>query len=150
MSIFPDTSVLYAIYREQENSTLADSWLVDNSGKLPISSLLLLETRQSIRFQIRLFAQDRSKGFSKNEGVALLRAIQSDLADGILEMIAPDWADVHRIAEEISGKHMESGGHRFVDILHVATALHLGTEKFLTFDQNQKRLAEAEGMTVPV
>ncbi|MFO7640475.1 MAG: PIN domain-containing protein [Candidatus Competibacteraceae bacterium] len=69
---------------------------------------------------------------------------------GVLEIAASDWADVHRIAEEISSKHTESGGHRLVDILHVATALHLGAETFLTFDSNQKRLAEAEGLTVPV
>lgn len=80
----------------------------------------------------------------------MLRAMQSDLADGVLEMVTPDWADVHRIAEELSAKHTESGGHRLADILHVATAIHLGTEQFLTFDANQKRLAEAEGMEVPL
>ena len=63
---------------------------------------------------------------------------------------SPDWADVHRIAEELSAKHTESGGHRFADILHVATAIHLGCGRFLTFDENQKKIAEAEGMTVPV
>jgi predicted nucleic acid-binding protein len=36
------------------------------------------------------------------------------------------------------------------DILHVATALHLGVKEFLTFDANQKLLAEAEGMNVRV
>ena len=46
--------------------------------------------------------------------------------------------------------HTESRGHRLADILHVATAIHLGAEEFLTFDSKQKRLAEAEGMTVPV
>ncbi len=149
MNAYPDTSVLCASYREQENSTRADTWLRELPGPLPVSSLLLLEFRQSIRFQMRLFGKDRSKGFSKTEGTAMLRAIQSDLSAGVLEMVAPDWADVHRIAEELSGKHTESGGHRFADILHVATALHLGVETFLTFDANQKRLAEAEGMRVP-
>ena len=80
----------------------------------------------------------------------MLRALQSDLAGGILEMAAPDWADVHRIAEELSSKFTESGGHRLADILHVATAVHLGVENFLTFDANQKKLAEAEGMVVPI
>jgi predicted nucleic acid-binding protein len=36
------------------------------------------------------------------------------------------------------------------DILHVASAIHLGSEVFLTFDANQKRLAEASGMEVPL
>jgi predicted nucleic acid-binding protein len=37
-----------------------------------------------------------------------------------------------------------------MDILHVATALHLGATEFLTFDANQKELAEAEGLVVRV
>ena len=37
-----------------------------------------------------------------------------------------------------------------MDILNVATALELGAREFLTFDENQKRLAEAEGLVVPI
>lgn len=138
------------MYREQDNSSRADAFNDQSFEPLPVSSLLLVEFRQSIRFQNRLFNKDRSKGFSKTEGSAMLRALQSDLSNGVLKMVAPDWADVHRIAEELSGKHTESGGHRLVDILHVATALHLAAEQFLTFDANQKHLAEAEGMIVPL
>jgi predicted nucleic acid-binding protein len=61
-----------------------------------------------------------------------------------------DWADVHQRAEALSGTHTPAGGHRLADILHVATALHLGSGEFLTFDSNQRRLAEAEGLVVPV
>ena len=150
MNAYPDTSFLCASYREQDNSHLADHWNEAESEPLPVSSLLLLEFRQSIRFQIRLFGKDRTKGFPKTQGIAMLRAIQSDLTNNVLQMVAPDWADVHRIAEELSAKHTESGGHRLVDILHIATALHLGSETFLTFDSNQKLLAEAEGMEVPI
>lgn len=65
-------------------------------------------------------------------------------------MVAPDWADVHRLAEELSTKHTEADGHRLADIMHVATALHLAAEQFLTFDGKQRKLAEAEGMVVPM
>ncbi len=150
MNIYPDTSFLCAMYREQDNSKRADAFNDQLPGALPVSSFLLLEFRQSVRFQARLFEKDRSKGFSKAEGAAMLRALQSDLSAGVLEMIAPDWADVHRIAEELSSKHTESGGHRLSDILHVATAIHLGAAQLLTFDANQKKLAEAEAMVVPL
>jgi predicted nucleic acid-binding protein len=42
-----------------------------------------------------------------------------------------------------------SQGHRVFDILHIATALHLGAAEFLTFDAHQKQLAGAEGLHVP-
>ena len=150
MIISPDTSFICSLYRKQDNSPQAVAYQKTLTDPLPVSSFLLLEFRQSIRFQGRLFENDRTKGFPKNEGMAMLRALQSDLADGVLEMVAPDWADVHRIAEVLSGKYTESGGHRLADILHVATAIHLGAELFLTFDANQKKLAQAEGMEVPL
>lgn len=150
MNVCPDTSFLCAMYREQDNSKRADTFNDQFPGALPVSTFLLLEFRQSVRFQARLFEKDRSKGFSKTEGAAMLRALQSDLAGGILEIVASDWADVHRIAEELSAKHTESGGHRLADILHVAIAVHHGAAQFLTFDANQKKLAEAEGMVVPL
>lgn len=149
MSVYPDTSFLCSLYRKQVTSPQAIECQGNLLHPLPVSSLLLLEFRQSVRFHIRLFRKDRSKGFPKTEGTAMLRAIQSDLANDVFQMVSPDWADVHRIAEELSAKHTESGGHRFADVLHVATALHLGAETFLTFDSNQKLLAEAEGMEIP-
>lgn len=138
------------MYREQCNSRVADAYHETLSVALPVSSLLLLEFRQSIRFQMSLFALGCSEGFAKSEGIAMLRALQSDLSQGVFEMVAPDWADVHRIADMLSEKHTEENGHRMTDILHVATALHFGAEEFLTFDANQKRLAEASGMKVPL
>lgn len=57
---------------------------------------------------------------------------------------------VHQLAEELSGRHTEQRGHRRADILHVATAVHLGAAEFLTFDANQKLLAEAEGLAATV
>lgn len=149
MSIYPDTSLLCSFYRKQRTTPRALELVENYPHPLPVSTLLLLEFRQSVRFQMRLFGKDRSKGFSKNEGAAVLRLLQSDLANGVLMMVSPDWADVHRIAEDLSFKYTETEGHRFADILHVATAIHLGAEQFFTFDLNQKRLAEAEGMIVP-
>ena len=150
MKVFPDTSFLCASYREQANSDRADAFLKRFEGPLPVSSFLLLEFRQSVRLQARLFAKDRNKGFSEREGKEMLRALQTDLASGELEMVAPDWADVHRIAEELSARHTTARGHRLADIMQVATAIHLGADAFLTLDANQRLLAEAEGMNVPV
>jgi predicted nucleic acid-binding protein len=150
MTSYPDISFLCAIYRTQLNSPRADAWMAARSGPLPVTSLLLLEFRQSVRFQTRLFSLDRTKGYPPAEGARMLRDFQSDLAGGVLEMVAVDWADVHRIAENLSGKYTAQGCHRLADILHVATALHLASPEFLTFDANQQALATAEGMTVPV
>ena len=55
---------------------------------------------------------------------------------------------VFRLAETLSKRHAIAGRHRSLDVLHVATALHLGARDFLTFDANQRKLAAAEKMKV--
>ena len=149
MSCFPDTSFLCALYRTQVNSARADQFMVGLSGALSVSSLLLLEFRQSVRLQIRLHLNDRSKGFPQMQGQQMLSDLQIDLNAGLLSTIPVDWSAVHQRAEALSSAHTTAAGHRLADILHVATALHLGATEFLTFDVNQKRLAEAEGLVVP-
>lgn len=150
MSCFPDTSFLCALYRTQVNSTRADQFMAGLSGALGVSSLLLLEFRQSVRLQIRLHLIDRTKGFQQAEGRQMLNDLQIDLNAGLLAPLPVDWSAVHQRAEALSAAHTIGAGHRLADILHVATALHLGVTEFLTFDANQKILAEAEGLVVPV
>lgn len=149
MNALPDTSFLCALYRTQSNSHLADRYMHGLSGPLAVTSLILLEFRQSIRLQISLHHQDHTKGFSQSEGWQMLHDLQTDLNCGLLVSTSVDWSAVHQRAEALSHAHTVRAGHRFADILHVATALHLGAIEFLTFDANQKILAEAEGLTVP-
>lgn len=146
---FPDTSFLCSLYRTQRHSPKVDAFLGTHPAPLPVSSLLLLEFRQSTRFQSRLHRQDHTKGFPESEGQAMLRALQADLYSGIFAVVPVDWQEVHHLAEMLSAKHTGANGHRLVDILHVATALSLGADEFLTFDTQQKALALAEGMQVP-
>ncbi len=119
-------------------------------GPLPVSTLLLLEFRQSVRLQICLHGQDRNKGYGQQEATAMLRDLQSDLANGALSVQPVDWPDVHQIADRLGASHTTQAGHRLADILHVATAIHLGMEGLLTFDDRQRLLAETEGLAVPV
>lgn len=144
MIAFPDTSFLCAIYRRQCNSPAAAAYFKAMPEALHITSLLLYEFRQSARFQVWLHARDKSKGYPQRDSDRALADLQSDVASGAVELVSTDWPDVHRRAEALSKRHAISGGHRALDVLHVATALHLGAREFLTFDANQGKLAAAE------
>jgi predicted nucleic acid-binding protein len=146
---FAETSFFCALYREQVNSSRADALRKSISDPLPVSPLVLFEFRQSVRLQVRLHRQNPRLGFGEKEGRAMLRDLQSDLSSGVLQVVAADWAGVFSLAEMLSAKHTETGGNRFADILHVATALQLGAATFWTFDANQRDLAVAEGLGVP-
>lgn len=146
--IYPDTSFLCALYVPQSASTRAISYVGGLGDPLESNSLLFFEFRQSIQFQVFRHSKDRNQGYALAVAQAALAALQSDVKAGLYRHAAVDWADVHQIGERLALQHTVKGGHRSFDILHIATALHLGVTEFLTFDANQKKLAEAEGLAV--
>jgi len=148
MIAFPDSSFLCAIYRRQTNSPQAAAHFQAMSEALHVSGLLLYEFRQSVRFQVWLHTQDKSKGYPQADCDRGLADLKTDLDTGAVVVATVNWPDVHRLAEELSARHSISGGHRGFDVLHVATALHLGAREFLTFDANQRKLATAEKLKV--
>jgi predicted nucleic acid-binding protein len=150
MKAFPDTSFLCSIYREQKMSPIADDWMNQRSGALPVSWLILWEFRHSVRFQAWLFSNDRTRGYPARESKQMIRDLQDDISSEILKIVPIDEQDVHLIAERLSDKYATTLGARAMDTLHLATALHLGASHFLTFDAKQKKIALSEGMTVPV
>jgi predicted nucleic acid-binding protein len=148
MNAFPDTSFLCALYVQQDNSLAAAEHFKALPEALHVSSLMLYEFRQSVRFQIWLHSRDKTKGYSQATAEAALADLQSDLETGVAVPVTTDWPDVHRLAEMLSKRHTSAGGHRAFDVLHVATALHLGAREFLTFDANQRKLAASEKLKV--
>ena len=150
MIAYPDTSYLCAFCRLQTNSNLAATYFKNSPEALHVGSLLLFEFRQSLRWQEFLNTKDRTKGFDRATGRASLAKLQSNIASGAVIIVPVSWADVHTIAERLSIQYTATNGHRPFDILHVATALHLGAREFLTFDANQKKLAKAEGLKLPL
>lgn len=150
MQAYPDTSFLCAMYRLQANSAEAASYFAGLSEPLHVTTLLLYEFRQAVRFQIRLNRRDPSKGYSRTGGTKMLVDLKADLASGDVITVPAPWPQVHLAAERLSERHTDASGHRSMDILHVATAIELGAKDFLTFDVNQRKLAEAEGLMVPL
>jgi len=119
-------------------------------GPLEVTTLLLYEFRHAVRFQIRLHRHNSAKGHPRPEGVKMLADLKADLVGGAVVIIPGPWPLVHSAAERLSELYTDAHGNRSMDILHVATAIELGAKEFLTFDGKQKKLAEAEGLVVPV
>lgn len=95
------------------------------------------------------FAEFR-KAIAAGEAALFLAQFEVDRAHGRIQFRICNLADIIEEAKRLSATHTIQGGHRGFDILHVATALHLGVTEFLTFDVNQKKLAKAEGLKVPL
>jgi len=65
-----------------------------------------------------------------------------------LRPVVCNLANIMERARAISGARTIAAGHRALDILHVAAALEIGADLFLTFDGNQQELARQEGLEV--
>lgn len=150
MIAYPDTSFLCALYRLQTNSQRAAQYFAALPEALHVGSPLLFEFRLSTRWQAYLHSKDSTKGFDRKTALASLAKLQANLASGAILIVPIEWADVVGIADLLSGRHTWTQGARGLDIIHVATALHLGATEFLTFDERQRDLAEAEGLSVPL
>lgn len=148
MIAYPDTSFMCVLYRRQDNSPAVAAHFAYMKEPLNVSSLLLYQFRQGIRFQAWRHRQNPAKGFPLRDADQALADLQSDLDSGAVVLVTAQWPDVLSRAELLSRRHTKTGGHRGLAILHIAMALHLEATEFLTFDKNQRRLARAAELEV--
>ena len=146
MTAYPDTSFLFAVYVKQSNSGAAATYASRMKEPLAVTELLAYEFRQAIRFQVWRNSANPREGISFADAQSALNQFEADLATGVARLAVCNFQDVFRLADGLSKRHTFTGGHRSFDVLHVATALHLGVREFLTFDVNQRKLAAAEKM----
>jgi predicted nucleic acid-binding protein len=87
------------------------------------------------------------KEWAPVEARAVREEFVQDLSSGVLRIERlPD--EVFVLARRLSRRHTAKVGTRSLDIIHVASALLLRPDVFYSFDERQRRLAEAEGLTV--
>jgi len=135
-----DTSFLISFYGSDSNSSRAVNFARQLGQPLTISAFNEYEFAQSLRFAVW-----RSRISSANAAQAL-RTFEVDKRSGGIILASCNLQDVMAEANRLSLSYTEKGGHRAFDILHVAAAVHLGATDFLSFDLNQRRLAQAEGL----
>jgi len=142
VNAYPDASFLFALYVHQRNADVATAFAATMTEPIHVGSLLRFEVWNAIRreaFQGRI---------TSGAAVAALAAFDADVDAGVVVIPPVEWERVHSEAERLSNQHGLRRGNRGFDVLHVATALTLGAKVLLTFDQDQRRLAEAEGLKV--
>ena len=110
---------------------------------LPFIWLHQVELRNALR--LRVFRKE----ITGQQRDASINAMLADLAAGVLETTALSFTQMMTEAERLSALHSEQLGTRSLDILHVASAIVIGTPDFLTFDLRRGALAKAAGLNTP-
>ena len=144
MVIACDTSFLFSLYGSDVHSPKAVAWSAQNTRPLYLNSLTHFEFGNALRFS------EFRTVIPSGAAVVYWAGFEAAITQGRLIVATSNLADVVDEAKRLSAIHTLTGGHRGFDILHVASALTMRATHFLTFDGNQKKLAEAEGLVVPV
>ncbi|MDP9291630.1 MAG: type II toxin-antitoxin system VapC family toxin [Verrucomicrobiota bacterium] len=139
---YPDSSFLMSLVCKDTRSRQALAYMARVKESLRFTPLHRIEVRNALR-NIAGHGE-----ISEQEQRTAFLQIEEDLREGMLVHVSVNWTDVFRRADELSEKHAASNGQRTIDLLHVAIALECGAETFLSFDNRQRRLAKAAGLTV--
>ena len=91
-----------------------------------------------------IFFQNRAELLPPHESHLIKERFTRHEERGVYYRPQLSWVDVFRVAVDLSTKHTVKTGSRSLDILHVAAALLLKTDRFLTFDERQSKLATLE------
>ncbi len=144
MVVSADTSFLFALYGNDVHSPKALAWSKGGEAAIQISELADYELGNALRFA------EFSRRLARGKAATFWAQYEADRAAGRICAVVCNLAGVLIEAKRLSASYTLNGEHRAFDVLHVAAALVLGAREFLTFDGNQKKLAEAEGLVVPV
>jgi predicted nucleic acid-binding protein len=146
LKAYADTSFLVCLYVSEAERTLrAIHYMEREAEAIPFTPWHRLEFRNAIRARVR------EELLSERERRQIFTQLEADLDEEVFLLHQPlDWTDCLRRAEALGAAHAERLNIRASDLFHVACAVEIGLPEFLTFDANQRALAEAAGLETAV
>jgi predicted nucleic acid-binding protein len=140
--VYVDTSVLVKLYIKEDLSREASNRIKKNNEAVPLTRFHELEFTNAIQLK-----QFRSE-ITEDETLRIMTKFKEHENKGIYYRPQLDWSEIFNYSMELSKKHTATIGARSLDILHVASALSIKAEKFLTVDGRQSELATRAGLKI--
>lgn len=137
MGAYADSSFLVSLYTPDANSVEAQA-SVAGHGELWLVPFGEFEFANAT--ELRVFRKE----ITPHQADQSLRAFEDDIGKFLRRRAMP--VATYEQALLLSRRHTRQNGVRSLDVLHVAIALELESEVFLTFDRGQKRLARSTGL----
>ena len=138
--VYVDTSVIVKLYIKEKYSRNASKWLKENDEAIPLTSFHELEFINALH--LKLFRTE----IARETTDLIISRFEAHEKKGIYYRPPIDWSAVFIHAIDLSRKHSASIGSRALDIFHVALALSIDADRFLTLDDRQTRLAALAGL----
>ena len=141
MTRYADTSFLVPLYTPDVHSPAAG--IVMGLALEPILITSFGEVELCNAIQLRVFR----KTLSNHDAERAQCEFEKDALIGTF-IAKPFSPAAFELAKRLSLKHTPTLGIRSLDLMHVAAALVLEATAFLSFDNNQRKLAAAVGLTL--
>lgn len=142
MNAYADTGFLVTLYKEEATSASAASLMAGQTAGVRLSQLGELEFRNALH--LAMFRGE----LTTNDAAPMQSLFQEDVANGIFIITPVPASTLFAKAMELADRHSAGLGTRSLDLLHVAAALLLKADTFLSFDERQRKAAKAEGLNV--
>ncbi len=136
-----DTSFLFAVYADDRHTWRALNELSRVGDSLAVSSFNTYQLANAFRLA-------EFRGLLPLGSQVHFARLERDIARANVRLLSVDLAAVLAEAGRLSALYTREKGYRAFDILHVAAALHSRASEFLSFDAQQRALAQSEGLTV--
>jgi predicted nucleic acid-binding protein len=140
--LYVDTSVMVKLYVREAHSREVSEWLQANNEAIPLTAIHELEFTNAIKLK-----QFRNEMTGDKAGI-VFNNFREHEKRGVFYRPQINWSDAFARSLHLSKNHTEKTGSRSLDVIHVAVALTIGTDRFLTFDQRQSLLASAAGLRI--
>jgi predicted nucleic acid-binding protein len=141
--IYCDSSFLVPLYLYEKGRSEAARRIASQWIEAPIVSPL-----SELEFTNTVCRKVLEKEITAEQAGAVMRDFREDLKSGIYSWPTLNLAVMFRDAVKLSLQHTPDGGHRSLDVLHVAAAKLCAARQFLSYDERLNRLARLEAMVV--
>ncbi len=118
------------------------AYLAKNPYALALTAFSRTEAQHALR--MCAFRGD----ISERHLTQALMTFERDQDEGFYESFELDGESLFQMTAQLSHRHALSHGTRYLDMMHVASALLVKGRRFLTFDERQGRLAGSTGLEV--
>jgi predicted nucleic acid-binding protein len=131
------------------NRTVTDELILSDGAEraYPVTDLLYLEMRNAMQ---RMVFEARNGGnhrVTQEGALVAISDLEDDLNEGMFLIRKPLLlSQIEARFLSLADRHTAKHGFRTYDILHVASALHLGCTTFFSFDKKALELAKLEGL----
>jgi predicted nucleic acid-binding protein len=141
MVIYLDTSAFIKLYIKENGSEEVNTLVTSQDDPLPIWDILEAELTNALR--LKVFWGD----LETDQSDFLLTKFRARKLKGLYYRPLLDHQDLMACFIDLTHKTANLGC-RTLDIFHVAAALMIGADLFVSFDDRQIKLAEQSGLKV--